>query len=50
MEVSDDAFYLYLGGGITEDSVVENEWNETELKSSTLQSIIEKMYLYVDVI
>jgi isochorismate synthase len=50
MEVSGDAFYLYVGGGITKDSDPLSEWQETELKSTTLQSIIEKMYLYADVI
>lgn len=32
---------LYLGGGITLDSVPELEWQETELKATTLLSVIE---------
>lgn len=35
--------YLYLGGGITSDSIPENEWHETELKAMTLLSVIEKL-------
>jgi len=31
---------LYAGGGITEDSTPEKEWNETELKCQTLMSVI----------
>lgn len=33
--------YLYLGGGFTKDSVVENEWEETENKANTLESIMK---------
>ncbi len=35
--------YLYLGGGYTKDSVVENEWDETENKSKTLMEVIENL-------
>jgi isochorismate synthase len=28
--------YIYVGGGITSDSVIEDEWHETENKSQTL--------------
>lgn len=31
---------LYAGGGITEDSTPEKEWNETELKCQTLLSVV----------
>lgn len=34
---------IYVGGGITADSVPENEWKETEYKSQTLLSVIEKI-------
>lgn len=40
-ELCEDAAYLYVGGGFTKDSVVEDEWNETEHKAQTLQRIIE---------
>lgn len=33
-----DKIWLYVGGGITADSIPENEWNETELKSGTVLS------------
>jgi isochorismate synthase len=32
---------LYIGGGITKDSIPEKEWEETELKSKTLLSVLE---------
>ncbi len=35
-----DSMYLFLGGGITKDSIPEDEWNETELKAKTLLSIL----------
>lgn len=31
---------LYVGGGITEDSVLENEWEETNHKAKTLLSVL----------
>lgn len=37
-----DKIWLYVGGGITADSIPEKEWKETELKSGTvLSSLIE---------
>jgi isochorismate synthase len=33
----------YVGGGITKDSDPEKEWLETEFKSQTLLSVIQKM-------
>jgi len=38
--IIDDRMYLFLGGGITKDSIAEEEWNETELKAKTLLSIL----------
>lgn len=35
-----DSMYLFLGGGITKDSIPEDEWKETELKAKTLLSIL----------
>lgn len=32
----EDKIWLYVGGGITADSIPENEWQETELKSGTI--------------
>jgi len=42
MEFAEKGYYLYVGGGITEKSIPENEWNETELKSNTLLKILSK--------
>lgn len=50
MEIAEKMYYLYIGGGIMPDSNPEHEWEETELKATTMQSVIEKMYLYADVI
>ncbi len=40
MEVSKDSYDLYIGGGITADSVPENEWEETQNKANTLKSVL----------
>ncbi len=45
MQVFEDKFALYIGGGITADSVGEKEWEETEIKSQTLTDVIERVYL-----
>jgi isochorismate synthase len=42
MKILDQSFVLYVGGGITAKSVPKKEWEETELKSQTLLSIILK--------
>ena len=34
--------YLYVGGGITADSIPEKEWEETCIKSETLFSVFYK--------
>jgi isochorismate synthase len=31
---------LYAGAGITQDSIAENEWEETELKLNTLLKVL----------
>jgi len=41
MEALKDKFLLYVGGGITVDSNVEDEWTETEMKSKTMSSVIK---------
>ena len=43
LKAVDHGLALYLGGGITAGSDPEKEWTETELKSKTLLSVIEKM-------
>ncbi len=42
-EIGSDTYNLYVGGGLTADSVAEHEWNETVLKSQTLVSVMEKI-------
>lgn len=40
-EISNNQINIYVGGGITKDSIPEHEWNETLLKSKTLLQILE---------
>lgn len=42
MKVDDQFFKLFLGGGITEASVVADEWTETEAKAKTLLAAIRE--------
>ncbi|NBB22622.1 isochorismate synthase [Runella sp. CRIBMP] len=42
MKISNGMATLYGGGGITEDSVPEKEWQETELKCRTLLTVLEE--------
>lgn len=41
-EIKKKEVNLYIGGGITKDSVPEKEWEETELKSKTLLFAFEE--------
>jgi isochorismate synthase len=43
MQVLCDKLVLYIGAGITNDSVPEDEWDETEIKADTLLSVIHKV-------
>lgn len=43
MRIFKKKLILYIGAGITEESVAEDEWAETEIKSETLLSIIHKV-------
>jgi len=43
MKILDDRCVLYIGGGITQDSVPEDEWKETEIKADTLLSVLEQI-------
>ncbi|MEM1123039.1 MAG: chorismate-binding protein, partial [Bacteroidota bacterium] len=45
MQVMENYFALYVGGGILPDSDPEQEWEETEMKARTLSNVIEKVYL-----
>jgi isochorismate synthase len=43
MKVLDDRLILFVGGGITLDSVPVEEWEETEIKADTLLSVLLDM-------
>jgi len=43
MQILCDKLVLHIGGGITIDSVPEDEWDETEIKADTLLSVIHKV-------
>ncbi len=50
MQVFKDKFALYVGGGITSDSVSTKELEETRWKSRTLSDIIEEVYCEQEII
>ncbi|NJO03174.1 MAG: hypothetical protein HC880_17175 [Bacteroidia bacterium] len=35
-----DQIHLYAGAGITEDSIPEKEWQETEMKCETMLGVL----------
>lgn len=41
MKLMDGGAVLYAGAGVTNDSIPENEWKETEMKFNTLLNVIE---------
>lgn len=43
MKVLQNNLALFIGGGITADSVPEEEWQETEMKAETLLSVIREL-------
>jgi isochorismate synthase len=43
MRVLDDRLILFVGGGITRDSVPDEEWEETEIKADTLLSVLHQV-------
>lgn len=40
MQIKNETISIYVGGGITSDSVPESEWNETVLKSDTMFRVL----------
>lgn len=48
MQIFENEMALYVGGGITKDSVANNEWDETELKARTLLAVLENTYIHAD--
>lgn len=43
MKVLQNNLALFIGGGITADSVPSDEWQETEIKAETLLSVLRQM-------
>ena len=44
MKVFEHQLALYVGGGITADSIPIDEWEETEIKADTLLSVVHQVY------
>lgn len=42
MKIEDEKITLFAGAGVTEDSIPEKEWIETEMKMKTLLNVISK--------
>ncbi len=40
LQLKDDEALIYVGGGITKDSIAENEWEETQKKTQTMKSVL----------
>lgn len=40
MQFSNESAYIYVGGGITESSIAESEWEETVHKSQTMLKVL----------
>ena len=43
LKVYDNSSALFIGGGLTKDSEVKKEWDETELKAQTLLSVLKNI-------
>jgi isochorismate synthase len=44
MKVFEHQLALFVGGGITADSIPDEEWEETEIKADTLLSVVQQVY------
>ncbi len=40
MQVQGDLVHIYIGGGITKDSIPEDEWYETVNKTMTIKNCL----------
>jgi isochorismate synthase len=40
MQLKDNNALIYVGGGITKDSISENEWEETVNKTKTIGNVL----------
>jgi isochorismate synthase len=43
MKIEDNIATLYVGGGITKDSVESEEWQETQNKLQTMLQVLQPM-------
>ena len=43
MKISPTMATLYVGGGITQDSMPQDEWQETKNKMATMLSVLGSM-------
>jgi isochorismate synthase len=43
MKITPNAAFLFVGSGITAQSIANNEWQETENKASTLLNVLKKL-------
>lgn len=43
MKLENEKAHLYVGGGITKDSVPEDEWQETQNKAQTMKKVLLKV-------
>ena len=41
MNIEDNLYHLYAGGGLLKDSQEEQEWQETEAKLETMRNILD---------
>jgi isochorismate synthase len=42
LKLYDNCVVLFMGGGITNDSIAEEEWRETEIKAETLLAVLRQ--------
>ena len=40
MQLQDPKALIYIGGGVTKDSIAEKEWEETQKKTQTMKSVL----------
>ena len=40
MNIEGSHYHLYAGGGLLKDSILEQEWQETEAKLETMRSLL----------
>ena len=41
MNIEHDTCHLYAGGGLLKDSILEQEWQETEAKLETIRKLLD---------